>query len=77
MRLLPIAALLLLAGAAQAAPNIPSSELPGRDRQRFLEHPIQRFTDPLATPRNNPPLWQWDCERNRQPSGKTKKKQTC
>jgi hypothetical protein len=51
-------------GLADAAPNIPSSELPGRERQRFLESPVDRFTQP---PKRTEPLWQWDCE-----PGKTK-----
>lgn len=42
-----------------AAPNIPSSELPGRERQRFQESPIDRFTQPSQ---KTPPLWQWDCD---------------
>lgn len=58
---LAIASLLaaMSAGAA-AAPNIPPSELPGRERQRFQESPIDRFTQPgqKATP-----LWRWDCEQ--------------
>jgi hypothetical protein len=29
--------------AAQAAPNIPSSELPGRERERFTPSPVERF----------------------------------
>ena len=46
-----IAAILLLAGmsVAAAAPNIPPSELPGRERERFRESPLDRFTQP------NPP----------------------
>ena len=73
------ATLLLLAGVtlADAAPNIPSSELPGRDRQRFMESPIQRFTDPFAAPRNSEPLWQWDCDQNQRPKNKAKKKRPC
>jgi len=43
-----IAAILLLAGVsvAAAAPNIPPSELPGRERERFRESPLDRFTQP-------------------------------
>ena len=33
---------------ADAAPNIPSSELPGRERQRFQDSPIDRFTQPVG-----------------------------
>jgi hypothetical protein len=52
--------LAVLSAAAVAAPNIPSSELPGRERQRFQESPIDRFTQPGQ---KAPPLWQWDCDR--------------
>jgi hypothetical protein len=65
------AGLLLLVGivlagivAAAAAPNIPSSELPGREHQRFLESPVERYMQP-AQPTE--PLIRWQCEpRNRQ-----------
>ena len=65
-----LAAILLLAGiaAAEAGPSIPSSELPGRERQRFLETPIDRFTQP---PKGQAPLWSWDCEPGQ---AKSKKK---
>ncbi len=52
--------LAVLATGAMAAPNIPSSELPGRDRLRFQESPIDRFTQPGQ---KTTPLWQWDCDR--------------
>ena len=58
-----IAISLLLAAmcaAADAAPNIPSSELPGRARQQFQESPIDRFTQPTQ---KAAPLWQWECDR--------------
>jgi hypothetical protein len=55
-----IAALLsAIAAVAIAAPNFPSSELPGRERQRFQESPIDRFTQPSQ---KTTPLWQWDCD---------------
>jgi hypothetical protein len=31
---------------ATAAPLIPSSELPGRERERFSESPVERFMGP-------------------------------
>jgi len=39
---------LLVAGVsvAAAAPLIPSSELPGRERDRFTESPVERFMRP-------------------------------
>lgn len=58
----PLAIALLLAAlpaGADAASKIPSSELPGRERQRFLETPLDRFTQP---PAKQEPLWQWQCD---------------
>jgi hypothetical protein len=54
--------LIAMAAAADAAPNIPSSELPGRARQQFQESPIDRFTQPSQ---KAAPLWQWECDRPR------------
>lgn len=61
-----IAAGLMMLGicVAAAAPNIPPSEMPGRERQRFLESPIDRFTDPLASPRNSEPIYRWRCDED-------------
>jgi hypothetical protein len=43
-----IVGLLLAAGvsAAAAAPPIPSSVMPGRERDRFIESPVERFMRP-------------------------------
>jgi hypothetical protein len=43
-----IAGLLLAAGlsVAAAAPLVPSSELPGRERDRFTDSPVERFMRP-------------------------------
>jgi hypothetical protein len=49
-----------MSAGADAAPNIPSSELPGRARQQFQESPIDRFTQPSQ---KTAPLWQWECDR--------------
>ncbi len=48
LRLHAIVGLLLAAGicAAAAAPPIPSSELPGRERDRFTDSPVERFMQP-------------------------------
>jgi len=69
----PIARLLLIAGmaAADAAPNIPPSEMPGRERERFIPSPVDRFTDPFAWPRTEP-LYQWCDEK---PTRRAKRKQ--
>ena len=73
-RLCQISGLLLIAGVAiaDAAPLIPSSELPGRQRERFAPSPLDRFTDPLASPRNAEPLWRW-CD---QPAPRSSKKRS-
>ena len=52
--------LVAMSAGADAAPNIPSSELPGRARQQFQELPIDRFTQPSQ---KTAPLWQWECDR--------------
>ena len=49
-----------ISAGADAAPNIPSSELPGRARQQFQDSPIDRFTQPAQ---KDAPLWQWECDR--------------
>jgi hypothetical protein len=43
-----IACLVLVAGVsvAVAAPLVPSSEMPGRERDRFTDSPIERFMRP-------------------------------
>jgi hypothetical protein len=43
-----IVGLLLAAGisVAAAAPLLPSSELPGRERDRFTDSPVERFMRP-------------------------------
>jgi hypothetical protein len=55
-----IAAILLLAGlsVAAAAPNVPPSELPGRERERFTPSPLDRFMQPI---RPTEPLVRRDC----------------
>lgn len=55
-----VSLLAVMAAGAHAAPNIPSSELPGRDRQRFQESPLDRFTQPTEQAK---PLWQWECDQ--------------
>ena len=56
-----IFSLFLIAGmtAANAAPNIPAGEMPGRERERFIPSPVDRFTDPFAWPRQTQPLYRW------------------
>ena len=78
-RTVSIAALILLSGltAAEAAPNIPPSELPGRERYRFQESPLDRFMQPGA-PKSTEPVWRWDCDepaKKRGKKGRARKKQ--
>jgi hypothetical protein len=67
-----VAGILLLVAltAAVAAQNIPPSEMPGRERGRFQEQPLDRFMQPGASQKAQP-LWQWQCG---EPKGKRKKK---
>jgi hypothetical protein len=75
-----IAVLMLLAGAVivEAAPNIPASEFPGRERERFRESPLDRFTQPNNPPRA-PLLLQTprDCERHVPRRGKHPARKRC
>jgi hypothetical protein len=52
-------ALLVGLSAANAAPNVPPSDQPGRERERFTPSPLDRFMQP-----NRPaePLLRWDCD---------------
>jgi hypothetical protein len=71
-------ALLLIVGTiaslamVNAAPNIPPGEMPGRERERFMPSPVDRFTDAFASPRQAEPLYRW-CEEK--PPKRTKRKQ--
>jgi hypothetical protein len=56
-----IAAILLFVGlsAADAAPAVPSSDLPGRERFRFEPSPLDRFMQPNQ---QREPLLRWECD---------------
>jgi hypothetical protein len=71
-RLAAVSLLAAIATGAGAAPNIPSSELPGRARQQFQESPIDRFTQPTQ---KTAPLWQWECDRPK-PKGRKHSRST-
>jgi hypothetical protein len=78
-RLSRLVGILLIAGVAvaNAAPNIPPNEMPGRERERFTPSPVDRFTDPLAS---QEPLWQWRCEPRkprRSPKQRPKQQSRC
>jgi hypothetical protein len=65
--------LLLIVGmtAGNAAPNIPPGEMAGRERERFIPSPVDRFTDPFAWPRQAEPLYRWcDDKAPRRAKGK-------
>jgi hypothetical protein len=54
--------LLASISAADAAPLVPPSDLPGRERYRFTPSPLDRVMQP------NPPvkpLLRWDCDPRR------------
>jgi hypothetical protein len=50
--------LLLLVTTADAAPLVPPSDQPGRERYRFEPSPHDRFMRPSPPPK---PLLRWDC----------------
>ena len=61
-----IAGLMLAAGVsvAAAAPPIPSSVLPGRERDRFTDSPVERFMrpGPYQTPQLIEPTTEPQCD---------------
>jgi hypothetical protein len=79
----PIVALLLAAGisVAAAAPPIPSSELPGRERDRFTDSPVERFMrpGPYQTPLVVEPTTEPQCDVHQPRHSKTRppKRKSC
>lgn len=71
-RAAPAFLLVTLGVSAAAAPNIPSSELPGRARQQFQDSPIDRFTQPNT--QQQQPLYRWDCAPQKSRKGKSRSK---
>ena len=78
-----IAGLLLAAGisVAAAAPLIPSSELPGRERDRFIDSPVERFMRPgpyqspqVIEPTINP---QCDVHKPRHSTARSARRKSC
>jgi hypothetical protein len=73
--------LLLIVGmtAGNAAPNIPPGEMAGRERERFIPSPVDRFTDPFAWPRQAEPLYRWcdDKAPNRAKRKQGRREQGC
>jgi hypothetical protein len=60
---------------AVAAPVVPNSALPGRERDRFLESPLDRYMQPSQ--QRAAPLIEWDCSgsksrRSKQRAAKNK-----
>jgi hypothetical protein len=85
MHVLPqaIAGLLLAAGlcGAAAAPLVPSSELPGRERDRFTDSPLERFMRPgsveppqVFAPAGGPPC---DAGKPRRSKLRSAKRKAC
>jgi len=69
--------MLLLAAisAAEAAPNVPPSEQPGRERERFIPSPLDRFMQPRQLPE---PLIRSDCnDRGPSRSQRSKRNKDC
>ncbi len=73
MQTFQLTAILLVAGlvAANAAPLVPSSELPGRQRERFTPSPLDRFMQPSQP---SGPLLRWDCDDRGSPQSKQRSK---
>jgi hypothetical protein len=69
MRIFQLSAILLVVGlsVATAAPLVPSSELPGRQRERFTPSPLDRFMQPSQP---TGPLLRWDCDDRGPPPSK-------
>jgi hypothetical protein len=65
----PIAVILLLVltSATYAAPLVPPSDQPGRERYRFEPSPLDRFIGPRPPVK---PLLRWDCDERDARRGK-------
>jgi hypothetical protein len=78
-----IVGLLLAAGisVAAAAPLVPSSEMPGRERDRFTDQPVERFmrpgpflTPPVIGPATGP---QCDVHKPRHSKPRSANRKSC
>jgi hypothetical protein len=78
-----IVGLLLAAGisVAAAAPLVPSSEMPGRERDRFTDQPIERFmrpgpylTAPVIGPATEP---RCDAQKPRHSKSRSASRKSC
>jgi hypothetical protein len=76
-----LAGIFLLAGiaAAAAAPQVPSSEFPGRARERFTASPLDRFFDPRYSKQSSEPLLRFECDdrRSRRSKHPAKRRRNC
>jgi hypothetical protein len=83
MTSLPAIVGLLLAAcicAAAAAPAIPSSELPGRERDRFTDSPVERFMRPgsyQAPPLLEPGAPLCDVHKSKQAKPRSARRKGC
>jgi hypothetical protein len=59
--------LLVLTSATYAAPLVPPSDQPGRERYRFEPSPLDRFIEPRPPAK---PLLRWDCDERGARRGK-------
>lgn len=75
-----IAGLLIAAslGVAAAAPQVPSSVMPGRERDRFTESPVERFMrpGPVEPPRVLGPA-EAGCTKSRHAKPRSSKRKGC
>jgi hypothetical protein len=76
-----IAGLLLAAGlsVAAAAPLVPSSELPGRERERFTDSPVERFMrpGPFEPPQVIEPSAAPQCGKPRHSKSRSARRKAC
>jgi hypothetical protein len=73
-----IAGLLIAASLAVAAAQVPSSVMPGRERERFTESPVERFMRPapIEPPRVVEPA-PGGCTKSRHLKPHTAKRKGC
>jgi hypothetical protein len=71
-RSLALALLVSCAAPALAQPRIPSSEMPGRERERFTDSPFERYRKPQSQIRlqSADPLPRIDVTRKKSPRRK-------
>jgi hypothetical protein len=74
LRMIAVALLIAGIGAAEAAPLVPSGDLPGRERYRCTPSPLDRFMQPNPPAR---PVLQWDCGPGRRGKARSRRTRRC